>query len=100
MLLVCGRGGIRTPGTLSGTPVFKTGAINQLCHSSWCSLLKRRKSNHYFLIEKLFTIKIKKRQHEAKTRLLKSRLNQSMDIIIIHRVMQDYIRLRLIFLPA
>lgn len=27
--------GIRTPGTLSGTPVFKTGAINQLCHSSW-----------------------------------------------------------------
>ena len=23
-----GEGGIRTPGTLSGTPVFKTGAIN------------------------------------------------------------------------
>jgi hypothetical protein len=23
-----GRGGIRTPDTLSGTPVFKTGAIN------------------------------------------------------------------------
>src|ERR1039458_7357991 len=23
-----GRGGIRTPGTLAGTPVFKTGAIN------------------------------------------------------------------------
>jgi hypothetical protein len=26
--LVGGRGGIRTPDTLSGTPVFKTGAIN------------------------------------------------------------------------
>ncbi len=26
--------GIRTPGTVSGTPVFKTGALNQLCHSS------------------------------------------------------------------
>jgi hypothetical protein len=25
---VGGEGGIRTPGTLSGTPVFKTGAIN------------------------------------------------------------------------
>ncbi len=29
-----GGGGIRTPGTLSGTPVFKTGALSQLCHSS------------------------------------------------------------------
>ncbi len=29
-----GGGGIRTPGTLSSTPVFKTGALNQLCHSS------------------------------------------------------------------
>jgi hypothetical protein len=33
-VVIGGRGGIRTPGTLSGTPVFKTGAINQLCHSS------------------------------------------------------------------
>jgi hypothetical protein len=24
----CGRGGIRTHGTLAGTPVFKTGALN------------------------------------------------------------------------
>ena len=30
----CGGGGIRTPGRFSPTPVFKTGAINQLCHSS------------------------------------------------------------------
>ena len=33
-LLVSGGGGIRTPGTVSRTPVFKTGAFNQLCHSS------------------------------------------------------------------
>ncbi len=26
--------GIRTPGTRKRTPVFKTGAFNQLCHSS------------------------------------------------------------------
>ena len=31
----CGGRGIRTPGTISRTPVFKTGAFNQLCHSSW-----------------------------------------------------------------
>ena len=31
-----GEGGIRTPGTLSGTPVFKTGAIN---HSATSPLL-------------------------------------------------------------
>ena len=29
-----GGGGIRTPGTISRTSVFKTGALNQLCHSS------------------------------------------------------------------
>jgi hypothetical protein len=34
--------GIRTPGTLSDTPVFKTGAINQLCHSSWLITARRR----------------------------------------------------------
>jgi hypothetical protein len=47
-----GEGGIRTPGTLSGTPVFKTGAINHSATSPsiqfyyirnfvagrWCSL--------------------------------------------------------------
>jgi hypothetical protein len=27
-MLVGGRGGIRTHGTLAGTPVFKTGALN------------------------------------------------------------------------
>jgi hypothetical protein len=32
-----GRGGIRTPDTLSGTPVFKTGAIN---HSATLPSLK------------------------------------------------------------
>ena len=32
-----GRGGIRTPDTLSGTPVFKTGAIN---HSATLPCLK------------------------------------------------------------
>gem|GEM_PF-1397628 len=48
-----GRGGIRTPGTLSRTPVFKTGAINQLCHSSELLLLSERgKSIIYFLIKK------------------------------------------------
>ena len=37
-----GGGGIRTPGTISRTPVFKTGAFNQLCHSSGrCSLVER-----------------------------------------------------------
>jgi hypothetical protein len=35
-----GEGGIRTPGTLSGTPVFKTGAINHSAtspatHAAW-----------------------------------------------------------------
>jgi hypothetical protein len=32
-----GRGGIRTHGTLSGTPVFKTGALN---HSATLPLLR------------------------------------------------------------
>jgi hypothetical protein len=31
-----GEGGIRTPGTLSGTPVFKTGAINHSATSPTC----------------------------------------------------------------
>lgn len=39
-MLFGGRRGIRTPGTLSGTPVFKTGAINQLCHSSKYAFLE------------------------------------------------------------
>ncbi len=42
--LFSGGGGIRTPGTVSRTPVFKTGALNQLCHSSgslYASLLGR-----------------------------------------------------------
>jgi hypothetical protein len=29
-----GKGGIRTLGSLAATPVFKTGAIDQLCHLS------------------------------------------------------------------
>ena len=35
-----GEGGIRTPGTLSGTPVFKTGAINHSATSP-CAEYKR-----------------------------------------------------------
>lgn len=57
-MLRCGRGGIRTPGTLSGTPVFKTGAINQLCHSSFWLFQKRRKSNTFYVIPKHFYKKI------------------------------------------
>ena len=30
-----GEGGIRTPDTLSGMPVFKTGAINRSATSPW-----------------------------------------------------------------
>ena len=48
MVPFSGRIGIRTPGTLSGTPVFKTGAINQLCHSSF-SLFRERKSTTFHL---------------------------------------------------
>src|SRR5579872_2305458 len=37
-----GEGGIRTPGTLSGTPVFKTGAINHSATSPGYSRLLQR----------------------------------------------------------
>src|SRR3954467_2295616 len=39
-----GEGGIRTPGTLSGTPVFKTGAIN---HSATSPHFKTTTYQHY-----------------------------------------------------
>ena len=32
--LIGGEGGIRTHGTLARTPIFKTGALNQLDHLS------------------------------------------------------------------
>jgi hypothetical protein len=31
---ICGERGIRTPGTLAGTPDFESGAFDQLCHLS------------------------------------------------------------------
>src|SRR5215469_1494052 len=37
-----GEGGIRTPGTLSGTPVFKTGAINHSATSPTCARISRK----------------------------------------------------------
>jgi hypothetical protein len=37
-----GEGGIRTPGTLSGTPVFKTGAINHSATSPAVAVYKTR----------------------------------------------------------
>jgi hypothetical protein len=45
-----GEGGIRTPGTLSGTPVFKTGAINHSAtsphlYSTACQDYQRHLSN-------------------------------------------------------
>ena len=40
--LAGGEGGIRTPGTLSGTPVFKTGAINHSATSPRHTILHRR----------------------------------------------------------
>jgi hypothetical protein len=44
-----GEGGIRTPGTLSGTPVFKTGAINHSATSPGDALpsLHQALRNHF-----------------------------------------------------
>ena len=45
--LICGGGGIRTPGTRKRTPVFKTGAFNQLCHSSKLMIIQTSSSLVY-----------------------------------------------------
>lgn len=50
---LCGRGGIRTPGTLSSTLVFKTSALNQLCHSSVLILLATANVHFVFGFQKI-----------------------------------------------
>ena len=51
-----GRGGIRTPDTLSGMPVFKTGAINHSASSPQCSAVTDCTSKPVFSVVGQFGI--------------------------------------------
>ena len=52
--MIGGEGGIRTHGTLARTPIFKTGALNQLDHLS--SRLLNKYSTCKFNCQELFDI--------------------------------------------
>jgi hypothetical protein len=54
-----GEGGIRTPGTLSGTPVFKTGAINHSATSPGNSNLAKRVADAWLVYNRFGQISVR-----------------------------------------